>query len=356
MKKILCLILCMVLACATLVACSSEDDIGGGTKDYPRGDETVNVLTLNMCIITGDSTTKSAGDSVSTKISDHTKRKYDTYLNITYVTESEYASYLENALSKNDGTAPHIVLINSESLFNTLYSDNKLANLTDYCYSKDYEKEFGTLKTQITPALLEQSKVNGKLYSIPNERVVGEYSYLVINKEVAVQVLNFSPVDIPKYKSLDDAAELISAMTEAGYNPEELVRVVSGPYELRNELSNGNFCNVIEVPTVTKADAFTSAFAVINNADEDYNHRAMKIIYSINTDLQLRNYLQYGVFGANYNVIDGDIVRIDDGENTYDMNLIYTGDVFKADLCSEIGWTQAAKDFGKLQNEDSIAD
>ena len=66
---------------------------------------------------------------------------------------------------------------------------------------------------------------------------------------------------------------------------------------------------------------------------------------------------QYGVSGANYNVdSNGDLVRIVDSVNTYDMNLIYTGDVFKAAFCSEIAWTQAAKDFGILQNNDSIVD
>ena len=357
MKKILCLILCIVLASTALVACSSDDEIGGGTKDYPRGDDTVDVLTLNMCIITGNSTTKSAGDSVAARISDYAKRKYSTALNITYVTESEYDDYIEDALAKNDGSAPHIVLINSEAMFNTLYSSGKLADLTEYLYSKDYEKDFGTLKTQIAPSLIESSKVNGKLYTVPNNRVLGEYEYLVIDKEVAVKECKFANSDIAEYQSLEDAAELMQVMSNRGHDATKLVRVVKGSYEKRNELSVGNICNIIKVPTVTKADAFASAFAVIKNADADFNYRAMKIIFAINTDLQLRNYLQYGVSGANYNVdSNGDIVRIVDSVNTYDMNLIYTGDVFKAAFCSEIAWTQAAKDFGILQNNDSIVD
>ena len=81
----------------------------------------------------------------------------------------------------------------------------------------------------------------------------------------------------------------------------------------------------------------------------------MQIIYAINNDSELRNFLQYGVLGANYEVVGGNIVRVKDGENTYDMNLNYTGDVFKADNCEEIGWTDASKGYGKLQNNDSIA-
>ena len=367
MKKLLCLILCIVLASVTLVACSSDEEIGDGTKDYPRGDDTVNVLTLNMCIITGDSTTKSAGDSVATRISDYAYRNYKTYLNITYVTESEYDSYLDTALEKKDGSAPHIVLINSEAMFNELYSAKKLADLTDYYYSKDYEKDFGTLKTQISSALIDSSKVLeysedtkdsvSKLYTVPNNRVLGEYEYLVIDKEVAVKECKFSNTEIAGYKSLDDAAELMQVMTNRGYNASELVRIVKGPYEIRKELSATNICNIIKVPTVTKAEAFASAFAVIKNSDAEFNYRAMKMIFAINTDLQLRNYLQYGVSGANYIVNDdGDIVRLPDSENTYDMNLAYTGDVFKAAFCSELAWTKDAKDFGILQNADAVVD
>ena len=87
----------------------------------------------------------------------------------------------------------------------------------------------------------------------------------------------------------------------------------------------------------------------------------MQMIYAINNDVELRNYLQYGVSGANYNVVkigEGedavvDIVRNVDCENTYEMNLDYTGDVFKADYCSEYGWTKEAKEFGISQNADS---
>ena len=80
------------------------------------------------------------------------------------------------------------------------------------------------------------------------------------------------------------------------------------------------------------------------------------MIYEINNDEELRNFLQYGVMGANYELIDGDIVRVKTGNNEYDMKLAYTGDAFKADNCSELGWTEARKAYGKLQNIDSVAE
>ena len=126
--------------------------------------------------------------------------------------------------------------------------------------------------------------------------------------------------------------------------------------ELRETLEVENFCNIIEVPTVTTADAFASAFAVIANSQIKYNERAMKMIYEINNNEELRNFLQYGVLGANYELVEGNIVRVKTGNNEYDMNLDYTGDAFKADNCSELGWTEAKKAYGKLQNIASKAE
>ncbi len=192
-----------------------------------------------------------------------------------------------------------------------------------------------------------------KIMTVPNNRVVGEYKYLVIDREVAHLELKYPSDELTSYISLQDAEALMAEMEEKGYNAEELVRIVPGPYELRESLSVDNFCNVIEKPYATVDEAFSSAFAIINNSDSKYNDRAMKIIYQLNNDSELRNLLQYGVLGANYSVSNGDIVRIFDGVNNYSMKLVYTGNIFLADNCSELGWTNDAKKFGESQNTEA---
>lgn len=349
MKKIVSLALFFVLLAAMLVSCT-KPEIGDGIHDYPETAETVERLDLNMYIITGDDTTKNATESVATRISGHTKITYNTTLNITYVKESEYDATVKAAIANGGKNAPHIVLINSLELFDALKAENKLADLTPYYASRD----FGRLNSQLTPSLLAKSYVDGKLYTVPNNHLIGEYTYLVINKDIAMKTLHYGNELLSSYTSLEDAAELMEEMKNAGYNAEELVRLVSGPYEIREELSVENFCNIVSVPEVTKADAFSSAFAVVNNAETKYNDRAMQIIYQINNDNELRNFLQYGVLGANYEVVDGDIVRIKDGENTYNMKLEYTGNMFEAENCSELGWTDAKKAYAILQNNDSV--
>ena len=265
MKKILSLILCLAMACAFLVSCG-DGEIGDYIKNYPETDNTVERLDLNLYIVTGDSTTENAKVSVSTRIAGYTKTDYSTVLNVHYVSAASYEKTVNDAIKNGGQNTPHIILITSKAMFDTLHSatgGSKLVDLTEYYASKAY----GRLNTQIAESLLDASRIDGKLYTVPNNHVVAEYEYLVINKEVAVQTLHYTNEEISGYKSLADAQELIAEMEAAGYqNVSELVRVVSGPYELRETLSVDSFCNVIKVPTVTSEEAFSSAFAIVNNA------------------------------------------------------------------------------------------
>ena len=309
-----------------------------------------------MHIITGDSTTADAIKSVAQRINGYAKNIYNTDLNITFVKESEYESSLKSALGKSTDEAPHIVLINNEALFDSLMASKKLANLTDYYGTKS----FGQMNVKVAAPLLEASKVDNKLYTVPNNRVIGEYEYLIINKEL-VKEFHYPNQELASYKSLDDCAALIEEMTLAGYSEADISRLIHverGSYELREQYEAENFCNVISVPSVNRSEAFASAFAVINRDLVKYNDRAVEIIYAINNDSEFRNLLQYGVEGANYSRAPKttEVVRIFDGVNNYDMNLIYTGNVFTAYNCAEIGWTNDAKAYGQKQNQDAICD
>ncbi len=353
MKKILSLLLCLVLASLMLISCA-DDEIGSALKDYDYKPPVVEDLSLNMYIITDDVTVKNAIDTVSQMISSYTATSMHTTLNVYYLTEAEYNTKVIEKIDSTGADAANIVLINNKSMIDSLVSAKKLVDLTSYLDSDD----FGTLNVQITEALLDGSKIGDKIYSIPNNRVIGNYEYLVVNKEVATQILKFAPSDILQYKSLDDAKNLIEKIDElyGADSHKNYVYTCKGGYELKAAIeAEGNVCNVISYPTVTPEVAFSSAFAVINR-EEKYNTRAMQIIYAINTDAYLRNLLQYGVKGTNYNVdpATGDIVRVKDTENLYSMKLIYTGDVFKAEYCTELGWTKSVSENGVKQNKESV--
>ena len=289
MKRILCLIMCLRMACTMLVSCS-EEEIGSGIGGYTDVQTTTERLTINMHIITGDSTTEEAMKNVALRINNYCKQNYNTDLKVTFVKEADYVASLDAALDLPTAEAPHIVLINSEALFDSLMAEKKLADLTEYYGTKT----FGQMNVKVASSLLEASRVDNSLYTVPNNRVIGQYEYLVINK-LAVQEFKYTNEELTSYKSYEDASDLIAEMSVAGYSSEqiaELVRVVKGPYELRNEYTD-EICHVISVPTVDRAEAFASSFAVVNRELTKYNDRSVDIIYAINNDTEFRNLLHF---------------------------------------------------------------
>ena len=354
MKKFWSLILCVVLVCTVLVGCG-EEPIGGYIENYPVITETVERLDLNLYIITGDAMLENAKTSVATRIAGHTKTDYNTILNVKYVSAADYETTVANAIAAGGKDVPHIILINSEGMFNSLINaegGNKLVDLTDYYKNR----EFGRLNTQISSALLEASKIDGRYYTVPNNRIIGEYTYVVINKAILYDY-HYSNQEIAS-KNTIAAVEQFKAELKTN-NPSmtdeqlaSLVRLETGSYEKRYQLANEGFCNVVATPTVTTSDAFASAFAIVNTTYK-HNDRAMKMIYAINNDAELRNLLQYGVQGANYVINNGDIVRVQDDKNTYQMNLDYTGDLFKAAYSSELGWVDGVYNY-RLQHSKEL--
>lgn len=349
MKKLLAMLLTLILVSGMLVSCADET-IGDYLPNYDGYEpETVEELTLNLYIITNADTVKNASDTVAQRINSYTTSKFNTTLNVHYYTANQYQAKVMEEVNASDADSANIILINSYSLMTNLVNAEKLADLTSYLQTDKY----GKLNVQIADALLRGSMINDKLYSIPNNHVVGEYEYIVFDKEV-VQKYKEIPSVVAGYKSVEDAAALVEKIEAAGENYTDYISLKTGNYELKAQLeAEGNICNVVTYPTVDNNTAFSSAFAVVDRGDK-YNERAMEIIYAINTEVELRNLLQYGVKGTNYDVVNGDIVMKKDSQNVYSMNLLYTGNIFTASCCSEINWTELAKAYGALQNKEAV--
>ncbi len=351
MKKVLLFILCIALACGMMVSCS-EDEIGSYLPNYDYKPEVKKEITLNLYLVTNPETDKNAIDTVSQMVTQYTEKQFMTKLNITYLTPDEYYDKVSSAVDSNDATGANIVLITSPAMMNDFISRGKIAILNKYFESDD----FGSLNVSIPEALLEEARLDGNIVAVPNNRIIGEYEYLVVNKQVAV-IENYGvPSEIENYDSLEDAKDLIDTLTKNGYNASDYIYTCRGGYALKAELeAAGNYCNVVTYPTADNYTAFGSAFAVVDRG-EDYNERAMQVIYAINTDTYLRNLLQYGVFGTNYTLDDdGNVVSVKTGINVYSMNPEYTGDVFKLYYSPEIGWTKTVADNGMLQNDQSVS-
>lgn len=359
MKKFLCLLLCFAMATLFLVSCG-EDDLGSEFLDiYPENNTVIDDVELNMYIITDSATADNAKITVNSTIATHTDSKYHSKVNVCFVDEEDYDEVVLEAAKSEDENAANIVLVNSEELMDKLVTQNLVAELNGYLEND----KFGTLNVSIEK-LLAASKyvIDGeeKYFAIPNNHVIGEYEFLVIDEEIAKQTLKYNPSTLASYTTYEDTATLREDISsKLGLDPDEYVQCVKGTYSLKAQYeANGKVCNVVKYPVVDSEEAFSSAFAIIDRGDK-LNLRAMEIIYALtsNSDIELRNYLQYGVLGTNYRLSsDGKVIREDTEVNRYFMNIMYTGDMFYAYNCDELNWTDEAKANAKLQNAEAVVE
>lgn len=368
LTKLVALLLCSVFVCLAFAGCGKKD----GYTDYDWVPPVEIAMEYDLYIFAdgeiSDSTEK-AQKTVNSKINQYLSEKYNTTVNIKYVSADsveEYEAALKLLLSAPQTPSVgskvkggSIVLITSEALHDELVSAGKLVDLAPFLASKD----FGTLNIQIASTLIQAATVTednaSHLYCIPNNHIVGEYEYTVINVEIAEGYYNFSAErELCEMKIVDgipngQVQELIASITD--HNVEDVIKVVKGTYSDKADWEkDGYVCNVSKYPEATKSDALKSAFGVIKaddaSAPQDYDKRAMEVIYALNSNEEIRNILQYGVEHTHYTLENGIVIPIE--SSGYNMNLLYTGDVFKAYYSAE--WTAAIAESGKNQNKESV--
>ena len=387
LKKILAFLLCAAMFCVMFVGCEVDETQYwlDWYKDNDIG-QPVNVEKVNITlyIIQGDemSVDQNVKKTVNDKLNQYLSDEYSTTVNIVYLdrdkmVEGNLVDEYENAIASFTAASTGIVLVNSAEVMDRL--SGKLVDLNPYLTSNDYKSAgYGTLNKQIATSLVEAAKVveNGveKMYCIPNNHIVGSYEYIVINKNLAKAEF-YAESDLLAMTSWDMTEELRTKVQDNSdgigvdykdFDPATasvVTRVVNAPYEAKAVLeSYGNIVNISEYPYADDDEVFSSAFAVLKgtplkvgseNVLVDYNvyaERAMQVIYEINTNPIVRNLLQYGVENVNYTIDENGLVK-PSAEKRYDMNLLYTGDIFMA-LYNE-NWTKEDADYGKLQNEHS---
>lgn len=402
MKKLLSLMLCIVFVCLTLVGCG-QDIIGEYLENYNTNQITDDKIEkLNFYIITGDETSAEARITVPQNINAYLKEKYEIELNIVYCTAAEYETTLTAAMNKtNEAERPDIILVNSSNLFTDLYNNDQLVALNDFYNHRDFKK----INTIVDKTLLAASSVidpannTAAYYTVPNNHVIGEYKYVVINKSMARDTLHFSNEEIATMTTEASLAELVMAISDyydsdscsSALTKEEFinqyVQIVTGSYadktlleydvtdvsEITENASTVNFVNINSYPNATVEEAFSSAFAIVRHLDDvgenseekqaaldNHYTKCMKIIFALNTDAQLKNMLQYGYVGTNYRFIKNhknentNYIKLEKGaEVVYQMNPVYTGNLFISYYCDEIGWNETVHNNILKQNADA---
>ena len=389
MKRIVGLLLCISMIVVMLVSCK-DDEIGAYRPNYDGlipEDKTNEVL--DFYIIVGEGTSQNAITTVSMYINQYLEGKFKTTLDIHYLTEAQYEARVMADVKLTNEDRADIILITSADMYDALYASNSLAPISYYLDPNNNFEEFDIpeLKSTITTSLYEASKdKNSVHYAVPNNYVIGEYEYFLVNYDVAKAYGCGNTATLAGALSMDNEyiVELKARMAADGKTESQIndaIKIVSGMYEDKAMYEAAGFvCNVITYPTATKEAAFESAFAVVRHTSDLRNEpgfdaekesseskaaytshyeRCMEIIWALNTDEYFRNLLQYGVEHTNYSTYEKDGVEYvsrftDSVNNFYNIDLKYTGDIFAAYYCEELGWTHTASANGEMQNKESV--
>ena len=361
MKKFLAIFLCVLLSICMLASCG-EDEYGKVPDNYPEPKEDDDNIVVTLYMIYDSESDPAALATVRDRFKERTSVKYGITVELAFVSEEEYETEVLAATKlqrESDKVNVNILLVNSAEIMAELLDTNRLVDLSAYVYenadrsNKDYVKKYGSLN-EIAGKLIESIRgEDGSFYAMPNNHIIGEYEYLVINEDMAQQKLKYSTETLKSYTSYEDTKNLRDDIANQGENPDDYVTRVYGPYHLKAELeAAGNVCNVISYPTVTADEAYSSAFAIVDSGDVA-NAKAMEIIFKLNTDKELRDFLQYGVKGTTYFVEnDGNIKMAEDKK--YCINLEYTGNIFIASFCKDIKWTKEIAQSGEAQNAEAV--
>lgn len=261
-RKILALMLALTMLCPfVLTGCGgSEEDTGDETQQETSTRETVSI---NMWVITDDNNSQEAIDArdrVEEEFNRITKSSFTTKVDIEFVSASEYAQRLNDkfaavekakqemaANSKNTAAVSDsetveedeyevndlgvsvlkypqitedqldIVFVQDINHLYDLVQNNYLKNLNEQINATGRSK---ILTDIISEALLTHTKINDVTYGIPNNRVFGEYTYLLINKDfvtgdkngdgaVSSDEIVGSYINLDDIDSFVDCAELI---------------------------------------------------------------------------------------------------------------------------------------------------
>ena len=364
MKKIISLILALICVMLALVSCSEVLEPMPEHYEEPKSE--LGGIEVELVIPYESDSNPESHVAIARQIANYTQKTYNVKLTVNYVHIDKYEKAAKNAVESyipvGEGSLVvpdgRIVLVNSAPLMDKLSANDNLLDLTDYLFGDKY----GTINKYIPAALINAAKTTDGIYALPNNRVLGEYTYLVISEEV--EIYFDKQINAENYTSYADTLEAREKMELAGKDPKKYVTTVTGNYATRDELiAADNFVIPISKPQITSADAFASAFAILDSGNETVNDKTMQLLYAMNTDKTLRNLLQYGIEFSNYEVVeqkddDGNVVYstiiLKDGKDQYRMEYTYTGNVFVLDFCEEIGWNAEYKAIGEAQNAEVV--
>ncbi len=273
-KRWLCLFLCLVmLLSAVLTSCSNKED---DAKDDISEDASASAMTLSMWIVSEEEISTEAANAVTKALNEITESKFKTRLAVHYLTEDEYRAKLEQAIvdyeaakKQEAATETETTLPEGESASETVVTDetetneigmtvikypDELKNQVDIIYitgedmyvdfiekgwlaSLDSELANASQKINeyVSATLLNSAKHNGATYAIPNNHAIGQYTYMLLNKNLMSKYSQQGYIKTGKITSFysDPLQSFLSLVTKLE-NSNQVVAIDNKVYDSAN--------------------------------------------------------------------------------------------------------------------------
>ena len=408
-KKILCLALCVIMVVASLVGCQEENKqeiMNAIGKEASKG-----ALTVTVMLLAEEKVSTEQEELVEAAVNEHMSY-YNIRLDLKYYTEDKYYDTLEEnlemmykvskgevkAATNNKESETKYLYIDENGLPTVYYPPNPDYHVDIFYFggydrylkyksidingdgvvdTKDGDGYFADVSTEvstgkgkglqngISAVLFEGVKgsFDGKVNMVPCNNQMGEYSYLVFNKDVlentaftAEQLSDFSNgmfsdfmriVSDASYSSAYDLiysaeddvpAELknYTVVTEKSDKPfviEYIKGDITLPQKYYDEYGDKYELVVFEKPVVERDDLCENAFGVCRYTNE--KAQTALVLAELYTNKEIINLLAHGVEGTNYTWVDSGVY--DENYEPYqvlkkitdDKDLIYDMDIAK---------------------------
>ncbi|MDY3846092.1 MAG: hypothetical protein SOZ62_04200 [Eubacteriales bacterium] len=214
MKKRLLSLLFVALTialCFALASCSdSEDESQVDTSSRTP-------VSLNFYIITDSYTTEAGVKDMQEKFNEWTESNFSTHVEFTMVTADQYETVLTDKIASVASAPSQTVSqkteyyvddsgmtrikypdITSDQLDIVLITSREML-LNQYMNLQPMDQlirdKYPSLEAYYNNNVIKLSKLNNAIYAIPNNNVYGEYTYMIINKEIADAVYNSQPAE-----------------------------------------------------------------------------------------------------------------------------------------------------------------
>ena len=222
-KRLTCLLLCFVMLLSLVLAsCSNKTD--EDAQENIKENASQSAVTLTMWVVSEEKVEPEAANAVSKAINSITNSKFKIKLVLHFFTEDEYRDKLESTilayeedkkkkdeietepvteLESGDTTPVTDETETNEYGMTVIKYPEALANQVDIIYitgedmyidfiDKGWLTELDTelsssskkIKEYVSATLLSAAKYNGTTYAVPNNRVIGDYTYMLLNKDL----------------------------------------------------------------------------------------------------------------------------------------------------------------------------